>query len=68
MAYAPQSQVYQRGMYTVISTTERAGGGRAGGAGGAGVGRPVGADVLRRDGGRAGTTRRSRCRGSRPAW
>ena len=53
MAYAPQSQVYQRGMYTVIRTTSAPAGARAGSQGGAGVRRRVGAHVLRPDGGRA---------------
>ena len=68
MAYAPQSQVYQRGMYTRDQDDERAAGADAGGAGGAGSRRPVGADVLRRNGRTRGTTRRLRCRDSPPGW
>ena len=47
MAYAPQSQFYQRGMYTVIRTTSEHRCAHAGGESGAGVGGSVGADVLR---------------------
>ena len=54
MAYAPQTQVYQRGMYTGDPTTRTAprGADAAARAALASVD-PIGADVLRRDGGHA---------------
>ena len=53
MAYAPQSQVYQRGMYTVIRTTSLPGIVAPAVRSALAVGRPVDTDVLRRNGGRA---------------